>query len=68
MRHFHEDRYYYTNNGEITFNETTGIYTYGMKCYANIVCTTVYSYVAEAALKVYCENLDEEIKNAITKN
>lgn len=67
MKHFHEDEYFYTENGEITFNKTTGVYTVWDECYANIVCTTVYPYVAEAALKVYCEVLDEEIKNAITK-
>lgn len=58
MRHYHEDEYFYTNNGEITYNKQTGIYTVWDETYANIVCTTVYPSIAEAALEWYCAYLE----------
>lgn len=59
MKQFEENEYYYTPNGEITFNETTGMYTVWDETYAYTVCVTQYPFIAEAALELYCKYLNE---------
>ncbi len=46
----------YTENGEITFNPITKVYTVWDETYADTVCTTNYPQVALAALKAYGEH------------
>lgn len=65
----------YTENGEITFNPITKVYTVWDETYADKVCTTNYPQVAIAALKAYSEHYLEipnqsgslQIKKQISK-
>ena len=45
----------HTKNGEITFNTATKQYTVWDEVYLDVVCVTNYPLIAEAALKIYCE-------------
>ena len=45
-----------TENGEITQDPETGIYTVWDETYNSTVCTTSYPAIAEAALKLYREH------------
>lgn len=44
-----------TPNGEITYDETTKLYTVWDETYAYEVGTTHYPKVAEAMLQAYCD-------------
>lgn len=59
MKQISENEYYYTNNGEITYNRTTGMYTVWDETYVNKVCKTPYEFIAKSALELYCQYLDE---------
>jgi hypothetical protein len=46
----------YTENGEITFNKLTGVYTVWNETYSDHVCITNYPKIAEAALATYAKH------------
>ena len=60
MREIDDGEYFYTKNGEITYNENTNLFTVWDECYANVVCTTSYPFIAKAALEQYCAWLHEQ--------
>ena len=46
----------YTENGEITFNKETGMYTVWDETYSDTICKTQYPKIAEAALSTYSKH------------